>query len=168
MKASTLPSPGSYSNSQRLRHESSTAISYVEIAASKTASGKSTSATQLRTFFTACATALDSIYDSTAPTVSSARVQNATPNKVEITFTEALDTSVVPTPGQLAFVLSPVKTITAIEIAGTKVTITVSEPFVNGNVIDVDYTVPATNAVRDPAGNQVASFVSAAVTNNVV
>ncbi len=168
MKASNLPSPGSYSNSQRLRHESAQAISYVEIAASKSASGKSTSATQLRTFFTDCATSLNSIYDSTAPTVASAVVANATPNKVEITFTEALDTSVIPTPGQLAFVLSPVKTITAIEVAGTKVTITVSVPFVNGNVIDVDYAAPATNAVRDPAGNQVASFTNQAVTNNVV
>lgn len=168
MKASNLPSPGSYSNSQRLRHESAQAISYVEIAASKSASGKSTSATQLRTFFTDCATSLNSIYDSTAPTVASAEVKNATPNKVEITFTEALDTSVLPTPGQLAFVLSPVKTISDIEVAGTKVTLTVSVPFVNGDVIDVDYVQPATNAVRDPAGNQVASFTNQAVTNNVV
>lgn len=166
MKASNLPSPGTYSNSQRLRHESATAISYVEIAASKSASGKSTSATQLRTFFTDCAAALNSIYDSTAPTVSSAVVANATPTKLELTFSEALDTSVVPLAAD--FTISPAKTITDIDVVGTKVTLTVSVAFANGNVIDVDYVKPSVNALRDPAGNQVASFTNQAVTNNVV
>lgn len=165
MKASNLSSPGAYSNSQTLRHEAAKAISYVEIAASKSASGKTSSASTLRTFFSDCVSALASLYDSTAPTVSSALVANATPTKIELTMSEALDAGVVPAVS--AFVTNPVKTISSVAVAGTKVTLTVSVAFANGNVIDVDYVKPSVNALRDAAGNQVASFTNQAVTNNI-
>lgn len=165
MKAATLPSPGKYSNSQQLRQSAATAISACEIVAAKTVGGKTTSAGTLRTFFTACATALNDLYDNTAPTFASAVVANATPTKLEITLSEALDTGVVP--AAAAFTISPAKTISTVEVVGTKVTLTVSAAFVNGNVITVAYAKPATNALRDPAGNQVATFTAQAVTNNV-
>lgn len=165
MRTDALPSPGSYSKGQQLRVEAAQAISQVEITAAKTTGGKTTAAASLQTFFEACSDALDTLVDSTAPTFSSAVVENATPTKLEITMSETLDTTVVP--GAAAFTISPAKTISLVEVAGTKVTLTVSVAFANGNTITVAYAKPATNMLRDRAGNQTATFTAQSVTNNV-
>ncbi len=166
MRASTLPSPGNLANSQRLRHEAAHAISTAEVVASKTPGGKTDSAAKLATFFTACATALDAIKDGTAPTFSSAVVQNATPTKLTITFSEDMDQTVLP--AAAAFVTSPAKTISSRAWTGARtLELTVSVAFANGNTITVAYTKPATNWARDIAGNAVATFTAQSVTNNV-
>lgn len=166
MRASTLPSPGRLANSQRLRHEAAHAISTAEVVAGKTVGGKTTSAAELATFFTACATALVDIKDGTAPEFSSAVVEDAAPTKLVITFSENMDETVLP--GASAFVTSPAKTISAREwLSATELELTVSVAFANGDTITVAYTEPTTNWARDIAGNKVATFAAEAVTNNV-
>ncbi len=151
MRASTLPSPGNLANSQRLRHEAAHAISIAEVVASKTPGGKTTSASALSTFFTACASALSTLIDVTAPTVST-RVRTAA-NTATITFTETLDSTVVP--AITDFVFTPTRTVTAVTVSGTTCVITATGTVATDSVA---YTKPDTNALRDRAGNQVASF----------
>lgn len=151
MRVTSLPSPGNYSNSQDLRTDAAKAISHVEIVAAKTAGGKTTSATTLRAFFSACATALDSIYDSTAPTVST-RVATDT-DEVTVTFTEALDAGVVP--GIADFAFTPTREVTDVAVVGSTVVVTATGAIATDTIA---YVKPTVNALRDPAGNQVASF----------
>ena len=153
MRQETLPSPGLLSNGIRLRIEAAKAISSVEITAGRTPGGKTSAAAGLQAFFTACASALSALADVTAPTVST-RVRNSA-TQATITFSEALAESVVP--AAAAFTLSA-GTVTAVAVSGTTVVLTGTSI---GSGATVTYTAPATNFLRDRAGNAVASFSGA-------
>lgn len=165
MKLTGIPSPGKYSNSQSLRVDACKAISYVEIAASKAAGGVVNSATLLHNFFTACATAVAGIRDVTAPTFVSAAIALAEPTKLVITLSEDLDESVVP--AGTAFVSSPAKTFSSVVIKNRTITLTASTAFAAG-ATTIAYTKPGTNAARDLAQIDLATFTAQPVTNNVV
>lgn len=60
MRIHDLPSPGSYSNSQRLRIEAAKTISAVEISAAG-AGGSTSTAEQVRDFFLACSAAVEGL-----------------------------------------------------------------------------------------------------------
>jgi hypothetical protein len=98
------------------------------------------------------------------PIPSSAQIAQTDPNKVAITFDQALlDTSV---PATAAFALAG-KTISDVAIVGAVVSLTVTVPYNYGDIVTVDYTKPGTNQLRALAGTgQVASFSGFAVTNN--
>jgi len=102
--------------------------------------------------------------DTVFPTFVSAVVENATKTKLEITFSEALNPAFVPA---IAAVAASGKTVTLVEVAGNKMTLTVSVAYANGNVITTSYTQPATNKLQDLNGHYVASYVTQPVTNNV-
>lgn len=165
MKLTGIPSPGKYSNSQSLRVDAAKAISFVEISASKAAGGVNNSASLLYNFFTACAAAVTSLRDVTAPTFVSAAIAAAAPTKLVITLSEDLDPGVVP--AGTAFVSSPAKTFSKVEIAGRKITLTASTAFAAG-ATTIAYTKPATNTVRDLADIELATFTAQSVTNGVV
>lgn len=150
MRQETLPSPGLLSNGIKLRVEAAKAISAVEIAAGRAAGGKTSTAATLSTFFTACASALSSISDATAPTVSS-RVRNSA-TQITITFSEALDTSVVPAVGAFAVTAG---TLSSVAVSGSTIVLTGASLTVGSTVT---YTAPDTNWARDLAGNAIASF----------
>lgn len=104
--------------------------------------------------------------DTTAPTISSASVANATPTTVALAASETLDAAYVPAAS--AFTVSG-HTINAVSISGSAITLTVAEPFVNGEAArTVAYTQPGTNNVRDTSGNLLATFTGLAITNNVL
>lgn len=154
MHIKNLPSPGLYSNGIKLRVEAAKSISAAEIAAARAAGGRSSTATHLRRFFTACATALDAVSDVTAPTVSTRVRTNST--TATITFSEPLDQGVVPALASItigARVLSAVDVDSAGRLVVTGAAITAADTFT--------YTQPAQNALRDPAGNLVATFTGA-------
>lgn len=103
--------------------------------------------------------------DTTAPTVSSAAVANATPTAVNIVFNEALAAGSVPAAS--AFTVSG-HTVSSVAVTGSNANLTVTPAFVNGEAArTAAYTQPGTNGLRDAAGNQVASFTGRAITNNV-
>ncbi len=103
--------------------------------------------------------------DLTAPTISSAVVENAAPTQVVLTASEALDAAFVPATS--AFTVSG-HTVSSVGISGSTITLTVSSAFVNGEAArTVAYTQPGTNNVRDVAGNLLANFSGLSVTNNV-
>lgn len=151
MRHTTLPSPGVITMGHDLRMEAARAISQVEIVAKRTAGGKTRAAATLATFFTACASALSALSDLTLPTVST-RVRTAV-NTLTVTFSEALDTTVVP--GIASFVFTPARTVTAVAVVGSTVVVTATGVIATDSVT---YTKPATNMLRDKAGNQVATF----------
>lgn len=151
MRYTTLPSPGIITRGHELRNQAAQAISQVEIVAKRTAGGKTRAAASLSAFFTACATALNSYTDLTLPTVST-RVRTAV-NTLTVTFSEALETTV--TPALSSFVFTPARTVTAISVVGSTVVVTATGVIATDSVT---YTRPATNGIRDKAGNQAATF----------
>lgn len=157
MRETNLPSPGRLSNGHNLRRTAAIAISSVQMAAAHTPGGKVRSANVLKAFFTACASALDAYTDVTQPTVST-RVRTAA-NTVVITYSEELDPAFVPT--NASYVFSPARTVTAVAIKGSTVTITATGA-VTGD--QVSYTQPGgANNLRDLAGNLAPTFALAAV-----
>ena len=154
MRVETLPSPGQLSMGIRLRTVAAQAISGVEITAGRTPGGKTGAASELASFFTACASALSSLSDVAAPTVST-RVRNSATQST-ITFNEPLSTSVVPAAS--AFTISGGSTVTGVAVVGSTIVLTGTGHTAGQTVT---YTQPAVNAARDPAGNLVASFSGA-------
>lgn len=151
MRIETLLSPGAISQGLQLRTVAAKAISSIEIVAGRTPGGKTSSAAQLAAFFTDCASKVSPLGDATAPTVTT-RVRTAA-NTATVTFNETLDTTVVPPTS--AFVFTPARTVTNVAVVGSTVVVTATGTIVGDTIA---YTKPATNGLRDRAGNQVANF----------
>lgn len=168
MRVETLPSPGLLSSGLQLRTQAAKAISSIEILAGMPGSGgKVNTAKQLSDFFTACAAALSTFIDVTAPTVLSRTIPSggaASGSWLRIRHSEALDPNYVPAPA--AFTIAGVaKTIAAVKIEGADVCLRVTVPFVAGNAPTVAYTQPGAGTnLRDLSGNLLASYTATAVT----
>lgn len=161
MKINDLATPGLLSNGIKLRIEAAKAIGSVEVTCMRTPGHKTTSAKTLSDFFTSCVTALSGLFDVTAPVVLAAVASSAT--TIKVSFTEAgagMDLTV--TPAAAAFAISG-DTVTAVAwgTAGDagKLILT-GTGFAAAETLA--YTKPATNALRDKAGNQMAT--NAAIT----
>jgi lysophospholipase L1-like esterase len=103
--------------------------------------------------------------DTTPPAYASAQVTNSTPNAILVTFNEALANSV---PAASAWTVSGGRTVTAVSISSSVVTLTVDTAYANGDAITVAYTQPGANPrLQDAAGNLVATFSAKTVTNNI-
>lgn len=103
-----------------------------------------------------------------APTLTSAKIENAAPAKLVLTYNLSLTSS---TPASSSFsvtVNSTSRAVTAVAVSGTTVTLTLASAVANGNTVKVSYTKPATNPILTTAGGQAASFTGQAVTNNVL
>jgi stage V sporulation protein SpoVS len=153
MRIENLPSPGILSSSLRLRTEATKAINAVEIVAGRTPGGKTIAAGTLATFFTACASAIAALSDVAVvgfASVTSATAASAT--QLNIVFPESMDQTVVPAP--TAFAISG-DTITAVAWVNATTLRLTGTGFASGE--SLVYTKPATNALRDRAGNQTAS-----------
>lgn len=99
--------------------------------------------------------------DNFAPTFVSATT-SVDGTSITITFSEALAAF---TPDKSAFTLAG-KTIAGINRNGAAITLTgIAPAYVFGDVVTVSYAKPATNQLRDAAGNEVASFGPVGVTN---
>lgn len=94
------------------------------------------------------------VVDSIAPVIQSA-VSNTAGTQITLTYNEALS-------GTPNYTLSGGKTISSQVIAGSTVLITVTVPYVNGNIITV-----SGGGVTDSIGNSVATLSNYSVTNNV-
>jgi len=104
--------------------------------------------------------------DATAPTLLSATVANATPNRVDLVFIEAMNAT------WSAFGAFAVTghTVTAItRLTSTTGYLTLSAPFVFGEAArTLAYTQPGTNNMQDLAGNLLANITAASITNNTL
>jgi hypothetical protein len=114
----------------------------------------------------AVATILGLSGDTTAPTLVSIRVENATPNRLDYLFNEVLNGSSIPATS--AFTVSGGKTVTGVAITGSTVQVTVNSPYAFGDVITAGYTVPGSNQIKDTSGNNAAAISgSTSVTNDI-
>lgn len=108
--------------------------------------------------------------DTTAPTFVSAVVNDARPNIILVTMSEALANS-VPPPSALTPSLG--RTVTAVGApTGATFPVTINTPYKFGDVVTLAYTAPGTNprlqdASTAPSPNVTATFAAQPVTNNV-
>ena len=104
------------------------------------------------------------VQDTTAPTFSSANVNDTT---LTITLNEALDGS--STPAGSAFTVvrngTGMAAPTNVVVSGTTVTLTLAASVHYGDTVTVAYTQPGTGRIKDIAGNDAATFGAQAVTN---
>lgn len=107
--------------------------------------------------------------DNTPPVLISATVENATPDKLVLTYDETLNPSIIPFWSDYSFT-GTTRTILSSTISGATVTLTLSEQFYTGQSILLNYTKYGfyENSVCDNAGNQVANLTNYTVTNNVL
>ena len=101
------------------------------------------------------------------PTYVSSSINNASPSVLTMIYSTALANIV---PAALAFTVlinSAARTVSAVSVSGTNVLLTLSSPVVNGNVVTVAYTKPATNPLQSSSGGQAATISAQTVTNNV-
>jgi uncharacterized repeat protein (TIGR02059 family) len=101
------------------------------------------------------------------PTYVSSSIVNTSPSVLTMTYSTAL-ASIVPAASAFAVkVNSAARTVTAVSVSGTNVLLTLSSPVVNGNVVTVAYTKPATNPLQSTTGGKAATISAQTVTNNV-
>ncbi|MCW8171025.1 hypothetical protein D8B22_18380 [Verminephrobacter aporrectodeae subsp. tuberculatae] len=115
-------------------------------------------------------TVINTTPDTTPPEFSSATVRG---NQLVISYTEANTLDATALAGNAGFAVSGAAgtaiTVNSAVVSATAktVTLTLSRAVVQGEVVSVSYTKPATGAVvQDAAGNDAADFSSRAVTNN--
>lgn len=169
MRVESLPSPGLLSNGIRIRIEAAKAISAVEINAGiPVNAGRSSAADPLHVFFTACAAAINGFRDVTLPVNVARSATPSAPNRIVLTYGEGLDAAHTPPVSAFA-VTGQVRTVTAVQIDGPFVFLTLNAPLAAG-AVSVAYTQPGSVALRlqDYSRNQAASFVATAVTNTIV
>ena len=97
----------------------------------------------------------------------SSAVENAAPSVIEITYSLALANIVPATSAFSVQVNSLTRSINSVSISGTKVSLTLSSPIANDNVVTVAYTAPSSNPLQTPAGGKATSVTAQSVTNRV-
>ena len=101
------------------------------------------------------------------PTFVSASIQNASPDKLEMTYSLSLAAIV---PANSAFIVKvngQTRTVNAVTVAGNKVTLKLASPVAFGQEVTVAYNKPATYPLQTPQGGQVATMTARNVINNV-
>ena len=88
-----------------------------------------------------------------------------------LTYNEAMDTGSRPAVGQFDVRVTPSggtaarRDVSAVEISGKTVTLTLDSAVVHSEVVTLGYTVPATNPLQDVIGNDAAALSARAVDN---
>lgn len=164
MRIENLPSPGQLGQGLQLRTVAAKAISYVETVAAVTPGGKVSTAKDLSVFFAACKAAADLVADTTVPTITARQVRAAAPTLIELTFSEPLNSTIVPSAAAFA-AAGIAKTINKVVVSGNKVFLTVTVPYAVGDfpTATIAYTAPGTNALRDVSGNLLATSAATAM-----
>ena len=102
--------------------------------------------------------------DTTAPTLSSATVTNAT---LVLAYNEALDEDSVPAASAYTVrVAGSTVTVAAVAVDSSKVKLTLASEARHGDAVTVSYAAPSADPIRDPAGNEAANLSSRAATND--
>jgi uncharacterized repeat protein (TIGR02059 family) len=103
---------------------------------------------------------------SSNPTYFNSVIENATPSRLEITFTLDL-ANIVPATSSFNVQVNTIsRTVNLIEIAGSKVRLSLSSPVAYGDIVTVAYTSPASFQLQTISGILAPSFSTKTVTNN--
>jgi len=101
------------------------------------------------------------------PAFSSAAVENATPSILTMTYNMTLANIVPAASAFTVLVNSVARAVNSVVVSGTNVQLTLANPVVNGNVVTVAYTKPATSPLQTSASGQAITIAAQAVTNKV-
>ena len=105
--------------------------------------------------------------DVTAPSLISAAVNG---DRLALTYGEALDAGSVPAAGAFAVTVAGAPRSLAaanpVAVSGREVVLTLASPAARHEAVTVSYAVPASNPVRDAAGNAAQPFAGRAVAND--
>jgi uncharacterized repeat protein (TIGR02059 family) len=102
------------------------------------------------------------------PVFVSAVVENATPSKIDITFSLTLANI---TPDNSAFnvkVNSVATNVVAVSISGNKVQLTLASDIKFNDIVTVSYTRPANKPLQTAAGGIASSISAKSITNNII
>ena len=106
---------------------------------------------------------INSTPDTTAPALSTATVDGTS---LTLTYDENLDASSTPAAGDFAVTVAGSSvTVSAVEVSGKTVTLTLATSAAYSDAVGLSYTVPANNPIQDEAGNGAAALTGQAVTN---
>jgi uncharacterized repeat protein (TIGR02059 family) len=103
----------------------------------------------------------------TVPVYAGSEINNATPSRIEMTYTIPLANI---TPATSAFsvkVNSVSRTISSVSVSGTKVYLNLSGPVAHGDVVTIAYSIPASNPLQSAGGVLAGSLPAQSVTNNI-
>ncbi len=103
---------------------------------------------------------------SPVPEYLGSTVENATPSRLEITYSLTLANIVPAASAFTVWVNSSARNVTSVTISGTKVMLSLASPVAFGDIVTVAYTKPASNPLQTPSGGQATSFMAQPVTNN--
>ena len=101
------------------------------------------------------------------PAFVSAIIQNATPGKLEMTYSLSLASIVPASSAFIVKVKGQTRTVNTVTAAGNKVTLTLASPVAYGDEVTVAYNKPSTNPLQTPQGGQAQTMTARNVTNNV-
>lgn len=101
------------------------------------------------------------------PGYVSSSIENATPSKLDITYSLSLANIIPATSAFTVRVNSNSRSVSSVAISGTKVSLTLSAAVAFGDVVTVAYTKPSTNPLQTTEGGQAASFSAQTVTNKL-
>ena len=110
--------------------------------------------------------AVNNTPDMSAPRLISALPPTVAGALLTLTWDEALDAAHEPAASAFAVKAdgAPV-TVTDVAVAGSAATLTLASAVTDRQAVTVSYTVPATGAIRDAAGNEAAGFTDRATVN---
>lgn len=102
------------------------------------------------------------------PAYVSSAIENASPAVIIINYSLML-AGIIPAASAFTVkVNSTARSVTAVSVSGTRISLTLSSAVVYGNTVTVAYTKPAANPVQTTLGGQAATFGPQTVTNKVV
>ena len=101
------------------------------------------------------------------PVYISSAIENATPSRLEMTYSLTLASSVPAVSAFAVKINSSAISVTAVTVSGTKVILTLASPVIYGNVVTVAYTKPAVNPIKTAAGGEAVSIGAQPVTNRL-
>ena len=101
------------------------------------------------------------------PVYLSSAIQNATPSKLDMTYSLALGNTIPTATAFSVTVNSAARTVSAVAVSGTIVSLTLASPVAYGDIVTVAYTIPSSNPLQTSAGGQASPFSAQKVTNNV-
>lgn len=105
------------------------------------------------------------IQDITPPSYVSGIAYSATKNILRLTYSETLNTTIIP--AVTDFTVSNGKTLTGVALQGNTVYLIANANYAPGDVIVFSYT-PGTNKIQDPSGNIASSLTGITITSNIV
>ena len=100
------------------------------------------------------------------PVYVGSAIANATPSILEMTYNSTLANIVPASSAFTVMVNSLARTVNSVSISGTRVSLTLASPIVNGNVVTVSYTRPVSNPLQTATGGQAVTISAQSVINN--